>query len=167
MHSGTFTHTNHVANRSVHYSCDVLAAEAAERAKEEEEALRRKTKSKVTWEDGPAGEGDMRRKRWITKGTIMLGRMKETGRESLDAKLGYGLREGPPVKVGVDFARRRVPKALGAKYGEKVGWMEGQLGLLDKGCGGGGEAVDVYREADVGREFEARMRGNHPAASFN
>ncbi|KAF4679055.1 hypothetical protein FOZ63_009251, partial [Perkinsus olseni] len=153
--------------KSVHYSCDVLAAEAAERAKGEEEASSRKNKIKVTWEDGPAGKGDMRKERWITKGAIMLGRMKEAGRESLDAKLGYGVREGPPVKVGIDFARRRVPKALGDKYGEKVGWMGGQLGKLDRGCGGAGGAVDVYREADVGREFEARMRGNHPAASFN
>ncbi|KAF4731114.1 hypothetical protein FOZ63_027128, partial [Perkinsus olseni] len=99
--------------KSVHYSCDVLAAEAAERAKEEQETLRRKNKSKVTWDDGAAGEGDMRKERRITKGAIMFGKMKEAGRESLDAKLGYGLREGPPVKVGIDFAKRRVPKALG------------------------------------------------------
>ncbi|KAF4740640.1 hypothetical protein FOZ62_032127, partial [Perkinsus olseni] len=108
--SGVFDETGRV--RSVHYSCDVLAAEAAERAKEEQETLRRKNKSKVTWDDGAAGEGDMRKERRITKGAIMFGKMKEAGRESLDAKLGYGLREGPPVKVGIDFAKRRVPKAL-------------------------------------------------------
>ncbi|KAF4674305.1 hypothetical protein FOL47_009457 [Perkinsus chesapeaki] len=154
--------------KSVHYSCDVLAAEAVERAKKDKEVFKHQMKAvsgnRVTF-GGEQGseEEERRKKRWMTKGTIMLGKCKEAGSGCLDAKLGYGLREGPPMKLGIDFSKRKVPKSLGAKYGERVGWVNGNLGISDRES----NERDYYREADIGREFEARMRGNHTAAPYN
>ncbi|KAF4728188.1 hypothetical protein FOZ62_025906 [Perkinsus olseni] len=79
--------------KSVHYSCDVLAAEAAERAKGEQGASRRKNKSKVTWEDGPAGEGDMRKERWITKGTVCHSEAYLWLKQGLDTTARFSLAE--------------------------------------------------------------------------